>query len=606
MLRSRAFIWLTPLIALVAGGTLAGAAGGCNILDCPPQLRPKVSVVSSLTTVLFDRPVPSSEVGSEASLVAARNEFESFQIVVDAGSATKDIDVVAGQRLAGPGGAFIAADNVTIHRAVPYRVGGSGPPTSDSEGRPGLWADALIPEKDRFYGERRSAYPVDVGAGGRTVAWIDVFVPPGQRAGTYRGSIVVKDILGQVAEVPLTVRVLGFRIPSTTSLISSFRIDWREVCRAHTGDSRCRDGRMRWPLLSLYLRSALDNRVTLSNPVPYEADRAPRSRAERRRYRRHLLPLINGGHGGLRLRGARLTALSISWHCLEERGCLQRWRRLAARDGFARRFSLYLCDEPLDDPALWRECGQRARAADRQSAGTRKLVTASIQEVRGPGASLLGRINILVPLVNDLAGRPRSANAGNQRPEYDAFLKRRAGGTRRALWLYASCRSHGCEGAPPDSAATVGWPGYAIDQPASQARAFGWLAFLYRVSGELYYETTESLPSAWRDQYRFGGNGDGNLFYPGGPTGLGGGPAIGGRHEIPIESIRLKRIRDGREDYEYLKILAGRGRRAAAMAVVTGLFGPPAAAMHSSTVSSGDLARARAELATMIDAGRGG
>src|SRR4029079_10509875 len=54
----------------------------------------------------------------------------------------------------------------------------------------------------------------------------------------------------------------------------------------------------------------------------------------------------------------------------------------------------------------------------------------------------------------------------------------------------------------------------------------------------------------WNDVYLFGGNGDGTLVYPGRPKN------IGGNTDIPIESIRLKLIRDGLEDYEYLNLLA--------------------------------------------------
>jgi len=42
------------------------------------------------------------------------------------------------------------------------------------------------------------------------------------------------------------------------------------------------------------------------------------------------------------------------------------------------------------------------------------------------------------------------------------------------------------------------------------------------------------LTTAWTDQYRFGGNGDGTLFYPGTPD------RVGGTDPIPIESMRMK------------------------------------------------------------------
>jgi hypothetical protein len=44
-------------------------------------------------------------------------------------------------------------------------------------------------------------------------------------------------------------------------------------------------------------------------------------------------------------------------------------------------------------------------------------------------------------------------------------------------------------------------------------------------------------------------NGEGSLFYPGTQAGFDG----------PVASIRLKMIREGMEDYEYLKILAAAG-----------------------------------------------
>jgi hypothetical protein len=48
------------------------------------------------------------------------------------------------------------------------------------------------------------------------------------------------------------------------------------------------------------------------------------------------------------------------------------------------------------------------------------------------------------------------------------------------------------------------------------------------------------------------------LFYPGRPD------RIGGTSDIPVESIRLKLIREGMEDYEYLALLAKLGAKKAA------------------------------------------
>src|SRR5205814_6305010 len=96
-------------------------------------------------------------------------------------------------------------------------------------------------------------------------------------------------------------------------------------------------------------------------------------------------------------------------------------------------------------------------------------------------------------------------------------------------------------------------------------------------------------PRAWTDEFDFGGNGDGTLFYPGLACASGRRGCVGGTHDIPIESIRLKRIRDGREDFEYLHFLATHGIAGKAMRVARGLF----PTMYETHVSESDLDAAR-------------
>jgi hypothetical protein len=100
-----------------------------------------------------------------------------------------------------------------------------------------------------------------------------------------------------------------------------------------------------------------------------------------------------------------------------------------------------------------------------------------------------------------------------------------------------------------------------IDTPAAGNRVMQWIAWKYKIEGELYFSMNEAYghsPDPWTDVRLFGGNGDGTLFYPGKPA------RIGGATDIPIESIRLKLIREGMEDYEYLALLAKLGGQEAA------------------------------------------
>jgi hypothetical protein len=57
--------------------------------------------------------------------------------------------------------------------------------------------------------------------------------------------------------------------------------------------------------------------------------------------------------------------------------------------------------------------------------------------------------------------------------------------------------------------------------------------------------------SSWDTQWLAGGNGDGSLTYPGRPEKIGGDA----ESFIPIASLRLKLIRDGYEDLEYMHLL---------------------------------------------------
>lgn len=96
------------------------------------------------------------------------------------------------------------------------------------------------------------------------------------------------------------------------------------------------------------------------------------------------------------------------------------------------------------------------------------------------------------------------------------------------------------------------YPNMFIDYPAAYQRVLPWLAFLYGMEGFLYWETTYSMrleKNPWEDQYQFMSNGDGNLLYPGVP-GLHGLT----RH-TPVPSLRMVLLREGMEDYEYLKLL---------------------------------------------------
>jgi hypothetical protein len=138
------------------------------------------------------------------------------------------------------------------------------------------------------------------------------------------------------------------------------------------------------------------------------------------------------------------------------------------------------------------------------------------------------------------------------------------------LWWYQSCMTHGC--GQVGGALYAGYPQYSLEYPAMYSRVFPWMTFKYDIGGEGYYAVTYSYTAdPWSTLWMPGyfGNGDGTFFFPGVPdvkaAGIPSGsrgahtPSIGGTHHIPIESIRIKMMREGMEDYEYLRLLKDLG-----------------------------------------------
>ncbi|HET7689675.1 MAG TPA: hypothetical protein VFK41_04825 [Nocardioidaceae bacterium] len=626
---------------LVPSSALAAVVG----LAAPAEAATTVTVVGPTVTVRPGLPVPTGS--TSASVKAARNEFESVQLVIepDAQISNLVLDVAAPLQTGTPEGPTLATSNVTFYREAYYEVLSTDTidTRTDGESVAGQWPDALIPQKDYIYGEDRAAFHAAVPAGGRVVVWVDVLVPADQSAGVYSGAIRVKDGGTVLKTVPLSVQVHDFTLPSTSSLENLFLTSWNAACYAHTGHNQCGwdiDEAMRFQ--ALYERVALENRVTLSNPWPVAKNQSLDDnswgigQAMHTAFRKYVVPVLNGTAtdpslgSALRLPGARATTLALHGR---SRGaaladgcgtaCVNSWKTEAATSGFADRLLYYACDEPYTNEAWWDECNETHTQVSGAS-GLRELVTAAIDTADVEGDDAHQWIDTMVPLIRQVAGKPGNRWSGNQRADYDTWLAGNDGDGGRELWLYHACESGGCNGRYSADQSTAwnapywnGWASYAVDAPASQSRAASWLAYEYGATGELYYDTTLRLAQAWDPctsvtggtmgncLYAFGLNGDGTLFYPGKacPVANGAG-CIGGTKDIPIESMRLKHIRDGREDYEYLALLDGTGDptdAAFAQQTALGVFGPTLeTATFSTTVSQQSVDDARAALASRI------
>ncbi|HYD40491.1 MAG TPA: glycoside hydrolase domain-containing protein [Anaeromyxobacter sp.] len=510
------------------------------------------------------RPDAAPRTDGEAKIAAARNEFEAFQVVVTGAASRVSAHATA---LTGPGTLL----DVKLYREDLLDLRNA----SAVDGGTGRWPDALVPDVDDVVGEQRNAFPFDVNGGESRGIWIEVRVPADAKPGTYRGEVVVTAAEGEW-KVPVTLEVWDFQLPSTSSLRTSFGISYGGTIGGHgvSGDANSE-------LRARYAQLGLDHRISLTGVSDDGTDGLVN-------FEKWYGPLMNGT-APTRLAGAKLTAAK---YVGDERSVekKKRWAEYFRARGWMDRLFDYVCDEPPLTCA-WSDIEPRTRSAHDADPELQTLVTTQLWDAQEHGVD--GGIDILVPVINWNDDKPGSPVAGDQTARYDDFRS----GPRKEVWLYQSCMSHGCGGtvnigSPSESDRYfTGWPSYMVDASAVRNRAMEWLSFLMRADGELYWETTMAYShDAWSNQWDFSGNGDGTLFYPGTPS------RIGGQTHIPVASIRLKMIREGMEDYEYLKLLADAGDREGAAQIARDLF-PNA---YSTDVDPARLMEARAELAKRI------
>lgn len=486
-------------------------------------------------------------------LYAGRNEFEPFQIVLRGNTRDlADVDISFSD-FRTVEGAEISSRNITVYLEGFMNLTRA----SSIEGGEGLWPDPLIPRVDRYANEARNAFPFVVHRDRNQPLWVEIFIPVTARPGKSTGSARIS--LGGTVQfsVPINLTVWRFTLPSTSTLKSSFGLNGINALKQHRG-RYTNDADLR-SITGLYTKAALLHRISTnggSMQTPKFTYGTGKMKLDWRDYDAEAGPFLNGVAipVGEPLHGARATSAEIRTPKIfatdeQERLYWTEWSRHFQQNGWSDRLFLYLWDEPAS--RAFRDVLQRGRVAIEVRPRIRDLVTipftGKLDEV----------VHIWVPLVNCLELKPGYKDFCEDTPPIEVYHREAQQG--KSLWFYQSCASHGCNIVGGEY--FTGWPSYMIDMPGAANRVMQWLAWKFRIEGELYYSMDEAYGQnndPWVNVRLFGGNGDGTLFYPGRPD------RIGGRTDIPIESIRLKLIREGMEDYEYLALLAKLDGRPAA------------------------------------------
>ena len=508
--------------------------------------------------------------------------------------------------------------------------------------------------------------------------WVEVVVPQLQPsgaelpAGAYTGSFTVSWGTESVA-VTASLSVQPFSIPAVSSMNSLFVMGAGPLCTAHGhAQEACLSGDDGKQLTLRYGRMLLDHRVSAQVfLVPHTDAAVTDPGANMQPYR----GLVDGTDALLRIPRNRLNTIGYPWYydttanarldavarAQEDKDRHAKWAAtfsdaahlIPGTNTHWQDLTVdYICDEPhlfstgpgtcrwtqtaAGAPTILQQRAANAKAAPHET--FRTLVTTSSYEMCAsdivgtgschvPGwANLVNIMSPVVPWVDDRVGRPPSQwrdYGGPRVAEYTSFLQSSTATSPKELWWYQSCAVQGCVAGGADSNYD-NWTSYRIDSPSMhQHRGQQWLAFLYGVTGEFYWDTTAELATAWSRQDGNGnaGTGDGTLLYPGTANVVSNGSDVGlgtGTPDIPLASIRLKMIREGMEDYEYLKMsrdLTGSDacarRYASPLFATQGVFGTATSEFHSYNAGKAagsfgakpkgqDLFAARSQIATCV------
>ncbi|GMT96275.1 hypothetical protein KH5H1_03940 [Corallococcus caeni] len=484
-----------------------------------------VQVVSPLVKV---RPDATPKGAKEARLSAARGECEGTQLVLPQGVTRVTMQPLA---LKGPG----APLTVDAWREAYLDV----KTPSNGEGKPGPWPDALVP----LSAPANPRHP--------TVVYVEVCVPAKQAPGTYTGSLSAAADGKDLPAVPFTVEVRPFELPATSSLPNSFGISLYSIAKGHGIPADSPEAKA---LLRAYGKALLEHRVSAHGmgmdppPVRFQDGRAVLDWSA---YDAEMGPFLDGT---LLPSGARFTTADVRDNRkastdAEKTAYYRAFQKHFEDKGWKAQLFFYAKDEPkaADVPLV------KAQAKRVHDAGGTipVLVTTALDP------AFNGSVDILTPIINCFY--PREGPQTCRTVANTATARTRLP-SRAKVWWYQSCMAHGCTGGPPPDKALdkaySDWASYMVDHPAPLNRAMGVLAFESGVDGELYFDTVfayNTKKDVWTDLFEFGGNGDGTLFYPGTPA------KLGGTEHQPVVSLRLKHIRDGLEDYEYLRLLTSLG-----------------------------------------------
>jgi len=442
----------------------------------------------------------------EVTIAGARNEYESFQIVVFATNNVNNVDVIA-QDLIGPGGATIPAESIFLYR-VNY---------VDCEDKEWL-PDSLVPYIDPNTGNRISSEygaPFDITSGTNGVTWVEVLIPADAVPGIYTGSVVVTVDGSTAEEIPITLTVWSITLPKTSTLLTYF-------CLSENPTSEL-----------IYLEALHNHRIDIWY---FPEINTPTMQGSQviwdTEFDSTLDAYFDGSLFADGIPGKNYLFGYGMWNIMNSLGG-------SSRDTIISQFEEHYKNKPYIDQLAWffidepepsdlSDVIAAGNSIKQNSPSIGLLLTTAYND------GLVGLVDIWDPILNSEVVNHYSAGPEDYRNEIQQG--------RTAI---------NCITVDSNNANS---PNIFIDYSGMHTRIWTWATFVLGFQG-IEYWNTKPVPSVtkpkkfidpWDGKAAWG---DGSLLYRGQPS------ELGINTEIVVPSLRLKILRDGIEDFELLSML---------------------------------------------------
>jgi hypothetical protein len=222
----RYFFWL-----LLAAGLTTSLVSLRTEYSNSSTASPQVWVKNSMERVRLQEPAENVR---DIHLYAARGEYESFQIAINAKQYDGMVTKIEVSDLNGGENRSISRNNIALYREHYVNVTELSPFSIMNKVKSlgeGWYADGLIPFVDPqtgsdLVGAELDAIPFQIKQGINQTVWVDIFVPRDSPASDYQGTYtIVSDRETITGKILLTV--WDFELPLKPSLQSAF-LSWEQ------------------------------------------------------------------------------------------------------------------------------------------------------------------------------------------------------------------------------------------------------------------------------------------------------------------------------------------------------------------------------------------